>query len=241
MPAETVTIQTELQEDEIVISLTEHKTIVHDTVRINVQVNAQRDENTNESQLRELIRSALDRFILGADWRFTSVQRQRGATRFEQVIVYAVTRVTESENKQLVERANAASVPGMELVGPSASYALPTERVRQINRELRIALVKQAHMECAEYNTDRPGHLRHYRVALVEFADTPRLQINGGTAAMYGSSANNARASSVYSVSTSSPHGGGVQEPDLEEGAADLAVSERFWVAAQVTLRAKRG
>ncbi len=232
---ETVLIQTQPQEDEIVISLTEHKTITHDTVRINLQVNAQRDDKTDETKFRANILTVLNKFIR-AQWRFTAVHRQRGQTRFEQVTVHAVTRVPEAENKQLVERANAASEQGLELVSPTAIYALPTEKVREINRGLRIALAKQAEVECAEYNAIGS---RSYRVALIEFADTPRLQASGATAAMYGSVANNTRASNAYAASPGGG-GGGVQEPDVEEGAPELGVSERFWVAAQVTLRANR-
>src|ERR1044071_3850993 len=152
---ETVIIQTPTDQDEIVISLTEHKSVTHDTVRINVTVNAQRDSTASETDFRNKIRAVLGNFIPSAEWRFTSVNRQRGQTRFEQVVVSAVTRVKESENVQLAERANSASEQGMEIVGPQAHFACTTERVREINRELRIALVKQAQEECNEYNKSR--------------------------------------------------------------------------------------
>jgi hypothetical protein len=236
---ETVIIQTPTDQDEIVISLTEHKSVTHDTVRINVTVNAQRDSTASETDFRNKIRAVLGNFIPSAEWRFTSVNRQRGQTRFEQVVVSAVTRVKESENVQLAERANSASEQGMEIVGPQAHFAFTTERVREINRELRIALVKQAQEECNEYNKSR-GDYPPYRVALIEFADTPRLRAAGDTSGMYATQ--NLRASAAYAQSNAagSAGGGGVTEPDVEEGSSELGVQERFWVAAQVILRANR-
>ena len=236
MPEATL-IQTRPEEDEIVISLTEHKSILHDTVRINVTINAQRDEKTKEADFRTKIKAVLSKFIPNTEWRYTAVHRQKGQTRFEQVIINAVTRVPEAENIQLTERANVASEQGMEVVNPQANFAFPTDKIREINSELRVALAKQAEKECAEYNKIRDGK-PPYRVALIEFADTPRLQALGGMS-MYAAS--NMRASNAYMAAApapGAPGGGGVQEPDVEEGASDLGVQERFWVAAQVTLRA---
>ncbi len=130
----------------------------------------------------------------------------------------------------------------MEVVNPQANFAFPTDKIREINRELRISLAKQAELECAEYNTIRNGK-PPYRVALIEFADTPRLRQYGGMDMYDNRPTSNLRASAAYAQSAATPGapgGGGVQEPDVEEGASDLGVQERFWVAAQVTLRAQQ-
>jgi hypothetical protein len=227
-------ITTPPQEDEIVLSLIEQKTVTHDTVRINVTVAAQRDAETDETELRQRIRAVLRKFIEG-EWRFTGVQRLQGQTRFEIVNVQAVVRASESENRQLAERAKAVSQQGLELVNPLATYALPVAKVREINRDLRVALAAQAAAECALYNKNvRPSGL--YRVAVIEFADTWRLNAPSALGA-----AQTIRASSAYATANNvyTPSGGSGAEPDVEEGGADLGVSERFWVAAQVTLRAK--
>jgi hypothetical protein len=225
-------ITTPPQEDEIVLSLIEQKTVTHDTVRINVTVAAQRDAETDETELRQRIRAILRKFIEG-EWRFTGVQRLQGQTRFEIVNVQAVVRASESENRQLAERAKAVSQQGLELVNPLATYALPVAKVREINRDLRVALAAQAAAECALYNKN-VGPSGLYRVAVIEFADTWRLNAPPG-----GQAAQTMRASSAYANNVYTPSGGSGAEPDVEEGGADLGVSERFWVAAQVTLRAK--
>jgi hypothetical protein len=215
------------QDNEIVISLVEQQMVVHDTARIAVNVHAQRDENTNEATMRAAIKTALQKFIV-ADWRFLSVNRQRGQSRFEVIAVTALARVPEAENVQLVERANAASSTDIQLVSPSAVYALPFDKVQQINRDLRVKLVEQARTECERYNKVSGGH---YRVAEVIFADTPRAGANAEVMRAGRAYAQNVGSGS-YTVSAPS------SEPEAEEGAPDLGVTERFWVAAQVTLRA---
>jgi hypothetical protein len=213
------------EEDEIVLSLVENKMITHESVRITVTVNAQRDDATSEEAMRTNIKAALRKFV-NAEWRFLGVGRQRGKTRFEDVTVSAVARVPESENKQLLDRTNAVSIQGLELTNPVAAYALPFDKVQEVNRELRVALVEQARNECEEYNKNKSGN--KYRVASIEFADTPRQ--GGGM-----------RASGVY-ASNIVPSGSGGQAGgvvDEIEGSPDLGVTERFLVSAQVILRAK--
>lgn len=229
---------TQPQDDEIVLSLITQKMVTHDTVRLQITVSAQRGPETDEKTLRTQIAAALRNFI-NADWRYIGVSRNRGQTRFENVVVTAIARVPEAENKDLVERASAVSKPGLELVNPIAAYALPFDEVRRINSDLRLALVKLADEECGKHNDAQAA--RRYRVGLIEFADTPRIQGLGGDFTGQFSSANNMRASSAYAGTTyPGSTTAGVGEVDTEEGAKDLGVSERFWVAAQVTLRAAR-
>jgi len=222
-------------DDEIVLSLVEQKMVTHETVRITVQVVAQRATNASEDEMRFKIKDALQRFI-NADWRFTNVARQRGQTRFEQITVQALARVPERENVQLNERADNVSEQGLELISPTATYSLPFDKVQEINRDLRLALAKQAQAECDAYNAQKPG--RTYRVGLIEFADTPRLNA--------GQTAQNLRAGNAYRNSAISPsvyavaQTAGLDEDEPDEGAPDLGVTERFWVAAQVTLKADR-
>lgn len=227
--AEDFTVLVSKPDDEIVISLVEQKMVVHETVRINVTVAAQRDENTNEDDLRKSVKAALRKFI-NTEWRFISVGRQRGRSRFEDVVVQAIARVPESENVQLAERADAVSTPTVQLIQPAATYALPFDKVQEINQGLRAALVEQAAKELALYNKVGRGT---YRIGEIVFADTPRA--SGGAQNMragraYSNNATVSAASGQYSAT-----GGG--EPDTEEGAPDLGVTERFWVAAQVTFR----
>lgn len=219
-------------DDEIILSLVEQKHVVHETVRITVTVSAQRDEKTNEADLRRSIRAALRAFINTESWRFLGVQRQRGQSRFEQVIVAAIARVPESENVQLSEKADAASTPELQLLNAQATYALPFDQVQAINRELRVKLVERAKAECALYNEGRPGGTE-YRLGEVLFADTPRA-----AAGAQDMRAGRAYAAAAAGGQYSNAPGGGAEDA-AEEGAPDLGVTERFWVAAQVTLKAK--
>jgi hypothetical protein len=224
------------QEDEIVISLVDQKLIVHDTVRIQITVVAQRDPETPEETVRSNIRQALGRFI-PANWRFASVTRNRGPTRFEQVSVVAVCRATESENQQLDERAARVSTTDIQLMNPQASFALPFEEVQKVNRELRIKLTKQAKAECDAYNAAGLGTT--YRIGEIVFADTPRA---GGAADMRAGTAYARQnvAQMAYAGATAPGAPGGVDLDVADTGPSDLGVTERFWVAAQVTLRANK-
>lgn len=218
-------------EDEIVLSLVEQRMITHETVRIMVQVNAQRDEKTDEATMRASIKTILSKFI-DADWRFTSVQRNKGQSRFENVVVQAIARVPEAQNVQLHELAAAASAADIQLINPVAQYALPFDEVQAINLSLRLALFARARMECAEYN--KIGE-NTYRLGEVVFADTPKA-----ASASQNMRAGNAYAHGQFSNSNAIASGGGYGDDENEgadEGAPDLGVTERFWVAAQVTLR----
>lgn len=218
------------RDDEIILSLVEQKAVLHDTVRIAVTVNAQRDVTTNEADMRTAIKATLQRFIQ-TDWRFIGVQRSRGQSRFEIVTVSAIARVPESENVQLIERANAAATTEIQLTGPVASYSLPFDKVQEINRDLRVALVAQARAECERLNKGNTGS--QYRVGEIIFADTP---VASGRAQNMRAGQTYANASaSAYMASSSGPGEG----DEGDEGAPDLGVTERFWVAAQVTMRAR--
>lgn len=227
-------------DDEIVLSLVDQKLIVHSTVRIQISVVAQRDPETPEDTIRNTIRQALDKFI-SANWRFASVTRNRGPTRFEQVNVIAVCRAPEAENQQLDERASRVSTTDVQLMGPQASFALPFDEVQEANRELRIKLVKKAKAECDAYNAVNLG--RTYRIGEIIFADTPRA---AGAADMragntYARQTNMAMANMAYtSASQGGAPPGGVDLDVADTGPSDLGVTERYWVAAQVTLRANK-
>lgn len=223
--------------DEIVLSLTEQQTVVHETVRIAVSVGAERDRGTSEKVLRQSIKDTLRQFI-DTEWRFARIERSRGTAGFEKITATAVCRAVESENVQLDERAEACSTTQVRLVGPLASYALPFDQVQKINSDLRVKLAKQAARECAAYNSANLG-ADLYRVGLIEFSDT--LRAGGAQAAQQmragNSYGNNLAASAYIGVTAETPE----EALDAADtGSTDLGVTERYRVYAQVTLRSNR-
>jgi hypothetical protein len=227
---ETAVFNIPPQDDEIVLNLVDQELIVHKTVRIQVQVIALRDPNTKEEEMRAKIKTALQQFV-AADWRFAKVTRSRTQTRFEQIAVAAVCRAPESEHVQLDERAAMISTTDIQLIGPVGSYALPFEEVQAVNQRLRVKLTKQAQAECKAHS-EAVGI--EYRIGSIVFSDTPR---GGGMAA-------NMRAGSTYAANTAhmqyNAPTGAVDLEAADTGATDLAETERYWVAAEVTLRASR-
>jgi hypothetical protein len=236
-------------QDDIQIFLQTQKTVVHETVRITVNIQAQVDPNQSETDFRKEVQATLRRFITG-DWRIQSVQRSKG-NQFEYVNVQATVRVADKENYALVTRANAVSRIGFELASPRAEYELTFDEIQAVNAELRLTLLKLALAECAAYNDafkeakQRPSNV--YRISSTRF-DSGNMQ---------NSSVNNARsfnANHVLMAASASPTissmGGsvgnvyqvedelsGAVPSDGDEGSADMGVTTRFSMTGNFVLR----
>lgn len=231
-----VTTEQKIQDD-ITIVLQAQKIIVHDTVRVNVSIQAQVDPAQSEADFRSEIQKTLHNFI-DADWKVQSIQRSKGTSKFESVYVQATARVPERENYQLTDRANLVSRVGFELVGPSVDYSLSFDEVQKINRELRLNLIQSALEECKAINEafNKIGHLRRhieYRVSSTKF-DNGNNQVSRPLAAT---------AYNMTNVTAAMPMGGAVGNEygaELEAASAvpvDVNVSTRFSMVGYFTLR----
>lgn len=231
-----------ITQDEITITLKAQKIVVHETVRVNVTINAQVDPEQSESGFRTEIHSSLRKFI-DTEWKIQSIQRFKGTGKFEQVTVMATARVPEHENSKLVERANAITRMGFELSNPTVDYSLTFDEVQEVNRELRQILFLNAIEECHSYNTTliktNMGGYANFRVSDSQF-NTGNLHQNISKAF------NNAY--NVASMGATVPVGGAGAFTDQETdacspgdgGSSDLNVSTRFEMTGTFILRAVR-
>lgn len=239
-------MQQEKVQDDITIILKAQKTIVHETVRINVGISAQVASNTSETDFRSQIHSTLRDFI-DTEWKIQSIQRHKGSSNFEQVTVQATARVPEKENYQLSERATQLSCIGFELINPTVDYSLTFDEIQSVNRGLRLSLFNQALQECDAYNEAQieSGGYQHgnYRVASSRFDADYNADYNAGRVSI-----NPINAMMMATNASPMPKGGSVYQEETVggafdcagEGTQDLNVSTRFEMTGQFVLRGLR-
>jgi hypothetical protein len=225
-------------QDDITIVLQTQKIVVHETVRINVAIQAQVHPDQSETEFRKQVHSTLRQFIKG-DWKIQSIQRQKG-NQFEGVTVRATVRVSEKEDHQLESRAAKVSKIGFELVSPNSEYELTFDEIQAVNAELRLSLVNQALAECSKYNAafkDAGYGSLKYRISSTRF-DNGNV-MNAGNRQnfnmMIAASANATMASSnQYQPEMMEDLG---LEEAAEEGSTDMGVSTRFSMIGTFVLR----
>lgn len=220
-------------QDEVHLSLSEDITVVHETVKVSVNVVAQIDpKTTTEEAFRAEVRAKLNEFI-DAEWKITGIQRQSSG-KYEQVFVTATARVEEKENVRLEERAEAVSRIGLELRNPEADTTLPTKIADETNESLRVKLAEKAVAEAKRYSdllgaTFRVSHLTYQRGG-------SNIQTQKGYARAVSASLESApmMASAMPSMyqDASSPAGGSESEE------TEFNVSTKFTMSATVVLRA---
>lgn len=229
-------------QDDIQLVLQAQKIIVHETVRVNVSISAQVDPTQGENEFRGEIQKTLRNFIDG-DWKIQSIQRSKGTGKYEIVYVQATARVPERENYQLIDRANAVSRIGFELVGPVVDYNLGFDDIQKINQELRLTLINDALTECntiSEAYTNagfsrRAGN--DYRVSSVRFDNGNNQQVTPGvrayTASMNVTAPIGATMGAPIPMQSYEDESGG----SAPEEPLDVNVSTRFSMIGYFTLR----
>jgi len=215
-------------QDDITIQLQVQKNIVHENVRINVSIQAQVDPEQSEASFRKEIQRTLRDFIPG-DWKIQNISRQKG-NQFETVFVNATVRVSDKEDYKLESRAARVSRIGFELINPRAEYTLTFDEIQGVNKELRLTLMKQALVECKEYNDacKDAKFSAKYRVSSSRFDNGVSTSLNN----MKAMSANVMMAASPM-ISSGPYHTEGCDD----EGTADIGVNSRFSMTGTFVLR----
>lgn len=191
------------------------RTLAQDTVCVSVHVSllvsaVQKDQ----AGLQHQIRDALDHFIPGHDWVFSTLYRNENPTvGFEQVSVKASARIPSSQNYNLSERARRASREGLTLSGVTVDCKLPVSLVNKVVHELRGEIVRSVLTELTDFEQITG---RTWRIGDIEFGI-------GGRAEEY--TAKGASRGSGY-------------EDLLDPDGEGLSGAERISLIAEVTLRA---
>jgi hypothetical protein len=139
-------------QDTIEFSLIAEQTVVNTTVKITATIAGIITPNVAEDALRENIRSIMKKFIDTAVWQISGIIRSKDDSGMEKIRLSATTRVSETENYALEERAEAASVKGMKISSVAVDTAPPTSMIEETESSLRITLLAKAVGECAHIN-----------------------------------------------------------------------------------------
>jgi|ERR1019366_430321 hypothetical protein len=139
-------------QDTIEFSLIAEQTVVNTTVKITATIAGIITPNVAEDALRENIRSIMKKFIDTAIWQISGIIRSKDDSGMERIRLTATTRVSETENYALEERAEAASVKGMKISSVAVDTAPPTSMIEETESSLRITLLAKAVAECANIN-----------------------------------------------------------------------------------------
>ena len=209
-----------LPQDTVNFVLRADKVVTNDTVKVIVTVDTLSAQQTTEKELRTEIRQVLGKFIPGAEWAFDSQTRTNDTSGYERVTLRATTRINETENYKLQDRANESSRQGLRLSNVEVDSSIPMPMLEKAEKELRATLVKKALDEAKEM-AELTG--RDYRLGIVNInnASDPYSRKAGMA---------NTRAYAVASASM----GGGASDAADEEG---LGNSQRLELTANIELR----
>jgi hypothetical protein len=160
---------TEAVQDILSFNLRTDTVVSSETVKLIVQIATQSSSGTSEEELRAEIGSVLTKFVPTAKWEFSNLTRNKDVTGYERISLVASTRVPETENHKLDERAEEASRQGLRIVSVQVDSTIPGPILRAADRKLRSTLLKEAMEELDEIN--KLTKLT-YRLGTIEFGDT---------------------------------------------------------------------
>jgi hypothetical protein len=123
--------------DYIYLDLRAENTVVSDTVRIVTTIAAMLTPGFTEEQLRADIKDALAKFIPSAEWQTNNLNRTRDASGYERISLNAAARVSERENYNLEERAEAVSRTGLKITNVIADTTIQAKKIEEAERALR--------------------------------------------------------------------------------------------------------
>jgi hypothetical protein len=197
--------------DTLSFRLLVERSVPQEDIKISVPVTVLLSkEDSDGARLSSSVREAMNQFMQ-AEWSMSNVQRDFDATGFERLTLTAHARVSVDENRNLHDRALAASRPGLMLARPTVSYALPPRKVSSVLEALRLEALADITRQLGAIGqaTGRAWRLGH-----VQFGEDPR---------------------SDYRLTLKGARRNSGDEEDAEEF---LAGSERITLAVDVTLKA---
>jgi hypothetical protein len=135
-------------QDTITFTLSAEDTVVNNTVRIDARIVGMIPKDMTEQTLKDSIRAVTKKFI-DTDWQYANMNRTAHPSGQEQIILSATTRVSESENYRLAQRAEEAS-RGTDLpriVEATADTSPTSTQIDETTRKLRLVILKKAQDE----------------------------------------------------------------------------------------------
>jgi hypothetical protein len=213
-------------QDSIQLTLTDEFTVINDTVKVVATVQALVQPNETDAALRGNIRETLRKLIDTDKWQISNLQRTADASGVERVSLTASTRVSESENSNLDNRAREASRPGLNISNVSVDTTTPRAKVEEAERSLRLALLEKARIEADEMNAVMGFIGQGYRVHQVSYS-------NNGSGNDYS---NGMRSKGVMAMAaTATSYGSGFGDDDVLGNAQKLSMTAQI-VLARVSL-----
>ena len=147
------------------------RSVLQEDIKVSLPVTVLLSQGEDDAtRLSASVREALNRFI-GADWALANIQRGFEATGFERLTLTAHARVPVDENRNLHDRAVAASRPGLMLSSPTVSYALPTKKISAILEDLRLEALADVGRQLPILSQTIG---RDWRIGHVQFGDDPQ-------------------------------------------------------------------
>lgn len=155
-------------QDTIEFTLSAEDVLVNHTIKVSATVVAMVPEGADETTLRANIAKMMDNFIQGASWQFSNMRRSRDSSGWERITLDAMTRVEETEHRDLEGRADAASQKkdALNITKVHVDTAPSTRMIRDAEKALRISLIKDATKNLDEINEATSGG---YRIGSITF------------------------------------------------------------------------
>jgi hypothetical protein len=141
------------QDDSLRYRAIAQRTLAQDTVCVSIYVALLVSAaQTDQAGLQRQIRDALNRFIPGVDWVFSTLHREANPTvGYEQINVKASARIPSAQNFNLNDRARRASREGLTLSNAVVDYSLPVSLVNKVVHELRGEIVSTVLLELGDF------------------------------------------------------------------------------------------
>lgn len=145
-----------------------HEILPKDQIRLTVQIRALIEAGVNDDQQALITRiyAALADFT-DANWTLAEIERRPDdTTGYERVTVAAWATVRPEDNRNLEQRARAASRPGLTLAEPKVQPSLSPEKVATTVRVLSERILRQVTEQAQTYSELTR---RAWRIGHIEF------------------------------------------------------------------------
>jgi len=196
------------QNDTVTMPLMLEDWVKTDTARTELAVDASLP-GSDAGKVRSDILAAVKSLSQGAEWRFTTFDRNQDVSGLEHWHAVIEARLPESQLGGLSDRAKQASKPGLQVKVQTVDFSPTLAEVEAEKAKLRVEMYKKVNEALAELNQAEPD--RKYRIMRIDFTTPPTV-------------------SPVHPMMARA-----MAAPAPEEASSDIALSEKAEMRANVT------
>jgi hypothetical protein len=163
------------QNDTVSVSLALEDWVETQSARTELAIDASLP-GSDAGKARSSMLDAVKTLASGAEWRFTSFDRNQDASGLEHWHAVLEARLPEAKLGGLADRAKQASKPGLQINVQNVDFTPTLAETETARAKLRGEMYKRVNEALAQLNQAEPD--RKYRIARIAFSDRQAVPLN---------------------------------------------------------------